>query len=52
MREDLAGGCLCGAVRYRIDAAPVEALYCHRRMCRQAHGAALVAWLTVPKPVL
>ncbi|HEY1259343.1 MAG TPA: GFA family protein [Stellaceae bacterium] len=42
------GGCLCGAVRYRIDAPPVEALYCHCRMCRHAHGAPVVAWLTVP----
>jgi hypothetical protein len=41
------GGCLCGAVRYRITAAPVEALYCHCRMCQRAHGAPVVAWLTV-----
>lgn len=41
------GGCLCGAIRYRIEAAPVEALYCHCRMCRRAHGAPVVAWLTV-----
>jgi len=29
MEEIFTGGCLCGAVRYRITAAPVEALYCH-----------------------
>jgi hypothetical protein len=39
---------LCGEVRYRITAAPVEALYCHCRMCQRAHGAPVVAWLTVP----
>ncbi len=44
----LTGGCLCGAVRYRISVAPVEAQYCHCRMCRLAHGAPVVAWLTVP----
>jgi len=48
MVEGFAGGCLCGEVRYRINAAPVEALYCHCRMCQQAHGAPVIAWLTVP----
>jgi hypothetical protein len=48
MDETLTGGCLCGQVRYRITAAPVEALYCHCRMCQRAHGAPVVAWLTVP----
>jgi hypothetical protein len=48
MEEGLTGGCLCGEVRYRINGAPVEALYCHCRMCRRAHAAPVVAWLTVP----
>src|ERR1700756_808639 len=48
MGEDLTGGCLCGAIRYRITAAPVEALYCHCRMCQRAHGAPVIAWVTVP----
>jgi hypothetical protein len=48
MGEALTGGCLCDRVRYRINGAPVEALYCHCRMCRRAHGAPVVAWLTVP----
>jgi len=48
MDEILTGGCLCGDVRYRITAAPVEALYCHCRMCQRAHGAPVIAWLTVP----
>ena len=46
--EDLTGGCLCGEVRYRITAVPVEAQYCHCRMCQRAHGAPVIAWLTVP----
>ena len=49
MGEALIGGCLCGEIRYRITAAPVEALYCHCRMCRRAHGAPVVAWVTVPR---
>jgi hypothetical protein len=46
--KTLTGGCLCGQIRYRITAAPVEALYCHCRMCQRAHGAPVIAWLTVP----
>jgi hypothetical protein len=42
------GGCLCSKIRYRIIGAPVEALYCHCRMCQRAHGAPVVAWVTVP----
>ena len=48
MDEALTGGCLCGGVRYQIVGKPAEALYCHCRMCRLAHGAPVVAWVTVP----
>jgi hypothetical protein len=44
----IEGGCLCGAVRYRIDAAPRNSDFCHCRMCRRAAGAPVVARLTVP----
>ncbi len=44
----LAGGCLCGAVRYRIDAAPASVMICHCATCRRAAGAPSVAWATVP----
>jgi len=44
----LTGGCLCGKVRYRITGTPLEALYCHCRMCQRTHGAPVIAWLTVP----
>jgi hypothetical protein len=44
----LIGGCLCGEARYRVTEAPLEALYCHCRMCQRAHGAPVIAWLTVP----
>jgi hypothetical protein len=47
MKLPLEGGCLCGAVRYRISAAPRSADYCHCRMCRRAAGAPVVARLTV-----
>ncbi|HEY7608805.1 MAG TPA: GFA family protein [Alphaproteobacteria bacterium] len=37
----ITGGCLCGAVRYEVDADRLEhASYCHCTMCRRASGSA------------
>ena len=44
----LTGGCLCGAVRYRLDSRPFDAGYCHCELCRRACGAPVVAFATVP----
>ena len=41
------GGCLCGAVRYRVTGAPMAVEYCHCSMCRRAGGAPVVAWADV-----
>lgn len=43
----LDGGCLCGAVRYRIDGPVRGADICHCRSCRRAAGAGSVGSLTV-----
>lgn len=43
----LAGGCLCGTVRYRIVLPVLDAAYCHCRMCQKASGAPAVAWVSV-----
>jgi hypothetical protein len=40
-----AGGCLCGKVRYRAEAAPVNERVCHCRLCQKAVGAAFNARL-------
>jgi len=40
------GGCLCGAVRYRVAGAPRYLCYCHCESCRRAAGAASVPWAT------
>jgi hypothetical protein len=45
--EDRAGGCLCGAVRYRLAAEPSEAGYCYCRMCQRVSGAPVMAFATV-----
>jgi len=41
-----AGGCLCGAVRYRATGAARFATLCHCASCRRAGGAPAVAWVT------
>ncbi|MEZ5894357.1 MAG: GFA family protein [Parvularculaceae bacterium] len=41
------GGCLCGAVRYRVSGAVMESGYCHCRSCQRQSGAPVVAWFTV-----
>jgi len=47
----LEGGCLCGAVRYRIEGGlgGADACYCHCETCRKAAGAPVVAWVTFPR---
>jgi hypothetical protein len=39
------GGCLCGAVRYRVTGSPVSSSVCHCRSCRLAAGSPAVAWI-------
>lgn len=42
-----AGGCQCGAVRYRLTAVPTRANICHCRMCQKAGGAPFMAFTGV-----
>ncbi len=44
--DNLTGGCMCGAVRYRTTAETVGALHCHCESCRK-HTGAPVATLAV-----
>ncbi|HJV63341.1 MAG TPA: GFA family protein [Albitalea sp.] len=43
------GGCLCGAVRYRVHGAPLSSSVCHCRACRLAAGASPVGWIAVAR---
>jgi hypothetical protein len=47
----LSGGCLCGAVRYRVEAGAGDVVdYCHCGQCRRGSGAPVTAWLQVAPP--
>ena len=48
-RAPITGGCLCGEIKYRIDAAPIDTAYCHCRMCQRFCGAPVVATTAFPR---
>ena len=41
----IKGGCLCGQVRYSIDAEPLYAGFCHCRDCMKATGSGFGAFM-------
>jgi len=43
------GGCLCGAIRYRMTGAPLRAALCHCGQCRRETGSAMPAYVTWPR---
>jgi len=46
----IEGGCLCGAVRYRIESGtPLSSAVCHCHTCRRITGAPAVAWAEFPR---
>ena len=40
------GGCVCGAVRYRVHGDPVVGTVCHCRFCQKRLASAFVAAVT------
>ncbi|KAK9843169.1 hypothetical protein WJX74_007953 [Apatococcus lobatus] len=49
----ITGQCLCGALKYKLETAPLpkmEANYCHCTQCRRATGAQLGTFVMVPRP--
>lgn len=47
MHDVSEGGCLCGAIRYRISGSPRSSSVCFCRSCRLGGGAPAVAWFVV-----
>lgn len=45
---DIQGGCMCGAIRYRLSSQTTSSTVCHCPDCRHAVGAQSVARVTVP----
>jgi hypothetical protein len=48
-QELIAGGCLCGAVRFAARPPTIFCIHCHCHWCLRAYGAAFVTWLGVPE---
>lgn len=46
--HELTGGCQCGAIRCRLEGAPLRANICHCRMCQKAGAAPFMAFAAVP----
>jgi hypothetical protein len=44
----LAGGCHCGAIRYRAEGDPLTHALCHCTDCRRHAGAPMVGWTMYP----
>jgi hypothetical protein len=42
------GGCLCGALRFSARGRPIDAGYCHCRLCQHSTGAPVLAWASFP----
>jgi len=42
------GGCLCGALRFSASRRPIDAGYCHCRLCQHSTGAPVLAWASFP----
>lgn len=48
MARKLSGGCLCGAVRYELNAEPIMSVHCHCRDCQRMTGAGHVTAAAFP----
>jgi len=48
----IAGGCLCGKVRYSAHAEPIFVGLCHCHDCQKFTGSAFSTVIAVPKPAV
>lgn len=49
MTDKRTGGCLCGAVRYTAQGAPVMVMACHCKNCQRQSGSALSIIAAFPR---
>lgn len=49
MTSILSGGCLCGDVRFELNATPLFSANCHCRDCQRATGSAYMPVLGIPR---
>jgi hypothetical protein len=52
MPAPYSGGCLCGAIRYRLTAEPVTLYVCHCTDCQRQNGASFNLSMPVPRAAL
>ena len=52
MTTENTGGCLCGAVRFRLTGPPHEVDYCHCASCRKHTGAPVSVFLNCKQDVV
>jgi len=46
---EATGGCLCGAIRYRVTGQPEATSLCHCFSCRRSTGGPSLAWAIFPE---
>jgi hypothetical protein len=46
-QQGFVGGCLCGQLRYEAF-EPIDAGYCHCRLCQRSSGGPVLAWASLP----
>lgn len=47
MNQPYPGSCLCGGIRFMVDAFAGQVAHCHCAMCRKFHGAAFATLASV-----
>jgi hypothetical protein len=50
--EALSGGCMCGAVRYKISGAPIASGLCHCNRCRPQSGSAFSTIIIIKRSTI
>jgi hypothetical protein len=50
--EALSGGCMCGAVRYKISGAPIASSLCHCNRCRRQSGSAFSTIIIIKRSAI